>query len=78
MNLIGNGLLALLRHPDQLDRLRSRPELMASAVEELLRYDPPVRRIVRIAMAGAVVDGQQVQAGERVVAMLDAANHDQS
>ena len=76
MNLIGNGLLALLRHPDQLALLRSRPELMASAVEELLRYDSPVRRAVRTAREDAVVDGQPVRAGEQVVALLDAANHD--
>lgn len=76
MNLIGNGLLALLRHPDQLDRLRARPDLMASAVEELLRYDSPVRRVVRIALDDTVVDGQHVRAGEQVIAMLDTANHD--
>lgn len=75
-NLIGNGLLALLRHPDQLHRLRARPDLMASAVEELLRYDPPVRRIVRIAMHDTIVDGKRVRAGEQVIAMLDAANRD--
>ncbi len=75
-NLIGNGLLALLRHPDQLHRLRAHPDLMATAVEELLRYDPPVRRIVRIAMHDTAVDGQRVRAGEQVIAMLDAANRD--
>jgi cytochrome P450 len=76
MNLIGNGLLALLRHPDQLALLRTRPDLMPSAVEELLRYDSPVRRAVRVALEGAIVDGQTVRAGEQVIAMLDAANHD--
>ena len=76
MNLIGNGLLALLRHPDQLEMLRSTPELMPTAVEELLRYDSPVRRAVRTALGDAVVDGQPVGAGEQVVALLDAANHD--
>ena len=76
MNLIGNGLLALLRHPDQLALLRTRPDLTPSAVEELLRYDSPVRRAVRIALDDASVDGQQVRAGEQVIAMLDAANHD--
>ncbi len=75
-NLIGNGLLALLRHPDQLATLRATPALMPSAVEELLRFDPPVRRAVRIALEDAVVDGQDVRAGEHVLAMLDAANHD--
>ena len=76
MNLIGNGVLALLRHPEQLALLRTRPDLMPSAVEELLRYDSPVRRAVRIASVDAIVDGQQVRAGEQVIAMLDAANHD--
>ena len=76
MNLIGNGLLALLRHPDQLALLRDRPDLMPSAVEELLRYDSPVRRVARVALEDSVVDGQQVRAGEQVIAMVDAANHD--
>lgn len=76
MNLIGNGLLALLRNPDQLELLRARPDLMPSAVEELLRYDSPVRRVVRIALNDATVDGQEVRAGEQVIAMLHDANHD--
>jgi cytochrome P450 len=76
MNLIGNGLLALLRNPDQLELLRARPELMPSAVEELLRFDSPVRLTVRTALADATVAGEAVRTGEQVIAMLDAANHD--
>jgi cytochrome P450 len=76
MNLIGNGLLALLRNPDQLDVLRARPDLMPGAVEELLRYDSPVRVTVRTALADATLDGESVRAGEQVIARLDAANHD--
>jgi hypothetical protein len=76
MNLIGNGLLALLRNPDQLELLRARPELMPSAVEELLRYDSPVRLTVRTALVDTTVEGESVRAGEQVVAMLDAANRD--
>jgi cytochrome P450 len=49
---------------------------MPSAVEELLRYDSPARRVLRIALDDAIVDGKQVRAGEQVIAMLDAANHD--
>jgi len=76
MNLIGNGLLALLRHPDQLELLRTHPELMPTAVEELLRYDTPVRRVARIARDDTVLDGRHVPAGEQVIAMLHDANHD--
>jgi len=75
-NLIGNGLLALLRHPDQLALLRARPELLAPAVEELLRFDTPIRRVVRTALEDTVVDGQLVRAGEQVVVLLHEANHD--
>ena len=76
MNLIGNGLLALLRHPAQLELLRSQPGLMPGAVEELLRYDSPVRLTARTAREDTVLDGQRIRAGEQVVALLDAANHD--
>jgi len=76
MNLIGNGLLALLRNPDQLELLRARPDLIPGAVEELLRYDSPVRVVVRTALADTTLDGEPVRAGEQVVARLDAANHD--
>jgi pimeloyl-[acyl-carrier protein] synthase len=76
MNLIGNGLLALLHHPDQLELLRARPDLMPSAVEELLRYDSPVRLTARTALTDNAVAGGTVRAGEQVIAMLDAANHD--
>ena len=76
MNLIGNGLLALLQNPDQLEVLRGRPDLMPGAVEELLRYDSPVRLTVRTALADTTVAGEKVRAGEQVIAMLDAANHD--
>jgi cytochrome P450 len=76
MNLIGNGLLALLRNPDQLEVLRSRPDLMPWAVEELLRYDSPVRLTVRTGLKDHQLEGETVQAGEQVIALLDAANHD--
>jgi hypothetical protein len=76
MNLIGNGTLALLRNPDQLELLRSRPDLMPPAVEELLRYDSPVRLTIRTALQDALVAGETVKAGEQVLAMIHAANHD--
>ena len=49
VNLIGNGMLALLRHPDQMARLRDDPSLIKTAVEELLRFDPPVQLTGRTA-----------------------------
>ncbi|HUF85545.1 MAG TPA: cytochrome P450 [Acidimicrobiia bacterium] len=81
VNLIGNGTLALLRHPDQLARWRHDPGLDAVAVDELLRYDGPVQHTVRVAMEPitfAGVDGDAVVAepGERILTVLGAANHD--
>jgi cytochrome P450 len=76
MNLIGNGLYALLRNRDQLDLLRQRQDLLPNAVEELLRYDTPVRATVRTAIADATVEGETVRTGEQVFAMLAHANHD--
>ena len=78
MNLIGNGLLALLQHPDQLALLRARPDLMPTAVEELLRYDSPVRLTVRTARVDTILEGRSLQAGDQVIALLHAANHDPS
>ena len=76
MNLIGNGLLALLRHPDQMARLRSDPTLIRSAVEEMLRYDSSVQLTVRTATSDAEIDGRAITAGDQVVALLGAANRD--
>ncbi len=75
-NLIGNGLLALLRHPDQLARLRADRSLVRSAVEELLRYDSPVQIAVRTAYEDLSIGGHQIKAGSAVVALLGAANRD--
>jgi cytochrome P450 len=76
MNLIGNGTYALLRHPDELQRLRADPTLARSAIEELLRYDGPVHATARAATQDAEVGGEQVEAGERLVVLLGAANRD--
>jgi cytochrome P450 len=75
-NLIGNGTLALLRHPDQLAKLKARPELIEGAIEELLRYDSPVQMTSRLAAADLEIDGVPVKQGTMVVGMLGAANHD--
>ena len=77
-NLIGNGLLALLRHPEQLEALRDDPALVPSAVNELLRYDPPVQLTARRAMEDVALGGQLIHAGEPVNVILAAANPDPS
>ena len=76
VNLIGNGLLALLRHPDQLARLSDEPTLIQSAVEELLRYDSPVQRTARMTNIDVEVDGRKIAKGSMVVATIGAANRD--
>ncbi|HEX8862935.1 MAG TPA: cytochrome P450 [Actinomycetes bacterium] len=76
VNLIGNGALALLRHPDQLERLRRDPSLAPLAVEELLRYDSPVHLTARIATTDLAVAGVPVPRGDQVIALVAAANHD--
>lgn len=75
-NLIGNGILTLLRHPDALRQLRAEPELMPSAVEELLRFESPSQHTARLAPAGASLGGQAIATGQAVIAVMAAANRD--
>ena len=75
-NLIGNGILALLQNPGQREALRSNPDLIVSAVEELLRYDSPVQKMGRIALADIHVAGKQIKKGELVCFSFAAANRD--
>jgi cytochrome P450 len=75
-NLIGNGLLALLRHPEQLARLRAEPDRMPAAIEELLRFDSPVQATVRVATEDVEIGGQSIDAGAIVVCGIGAANRD--
>jgi len=76
VNLIGNGLLALLRHPKELERLRDAPSLIQSAVEELLRYDGPVQRTARITNADVELAEHKIPKGSMVVPVIGAANRD--
>ncbi|MDP1807545.1 MAG: cytochrome P450 [Acidimicrobiales bacterium] len=75
-HLIGNGLLALLRNPGELARLRADRSLVRSGVEELLRYDSPVQIAARTTYEELSVGGQTIPSGNLVLAMLGAANRD--
>lgn len=75
-NLIGNGTLALLRHPDQLALLRDHPELTAAAIEELLRYDSPVQMTSRRALTDIEFQGHHIAAGQTVTLFIGSANRD--
>jgi len=75
-NLIGNGLLALLQHPDQMQKLRDRPGLVASAVEEMMRYDNPVQIAYRSAAEDVEIGGKCIRKGHLVNSILAAGNRD--
>ncbi len=75
-NLIGNGILALLRNPDQFEQLRARPELAATATEEFLRYDAPLQRFRRVIRQETEIEGSVLQPGQLVMAFGGAANRD--
>jgi cytochrome P450 len=77
VNLIGNGVLELLRHPDQLARLRARPELIDSAVEEVMRFNGPVGHARHgYALADVEIGGTRIPQGDLVIPVLLAANRD--
>ncbi|MBI2739191.1 MAG: cytochrome P450 [Rhodospirillales bacterium] len=75
-NLIGNGLLALHRHPDQWERLKADPSLIPNAVEELLRYDSSVQLTGRVTISEVEIGGVTLPARESLIALLGAANRD--
>ena len=75
-NLIGNGMLALLRNPDQLMRLREDPGLVQAAVEELLRFDSPAQATFRRVLADCAVGGVELRKRDNVVVLIGAANRD--
>ncbi|MCK2244586.1 MULTISPECIES: cytochrome P450 [unclassified Crossiella] len=76
VNLIGNGMRALLAHPEQWAQLRAKPELAAAAVEEALRYDSPVQSTSRVAHTEVRLAGQTIKPGQTVVAILAGGNRD--
>ncbi len=75
-NLIGNGMLALLQNPDQLEALRSDPSLMPGAIEEMLRFDSPIQHTGRLAPEDMELGGRLIRKRQAVMAVIAAANHD--
>lgn len=76
VNLIGNGIVVLLRHPEQLERLRDDPDLWPAAVEEILRLESPVQMTARTAICDAEIAGHHIAAGDMVALLLGGANRD--
>jgi cytochrome P450 len=76
VNVSGNGLLALLQHPDQLTRLRADPGLLPTAIEELMRFDSPLQLFERTATEDAEIGGVTVERGQKIAALLGSANRD--
>ncbi len=75
-NLIGNGILSLLRHPDQMEKLQSHPSLTPSAVEELLRFESPSQHTARLAPEDSELDGKKIRKRQAVIVVMGAANRD--
>ncbi|MFZ5813962.1 MAG: cytochrome P450 [Bacillota bacterium] len=77
-NLIGNGVLTLLTHPEQLGWLRAHPEAMGTAVEELLRYESPVQRFGRFVQEDLELGGRELKRGAHVSVLFASANRDEA
>jgi cytochrome P450 len=75
-NLIGNGVLALLREPEAWRRLCAEPDLLPTAIEELLRFDGPVQATVRVALEDVAIEEHVIPEGALVLVSIGAANHD--
>ena len=75
-NLIANGMLSLLRNPDQMQRLRADPGVMPAAIEELLRYESPSQHTARLAPEDTTLGGKQIKKRQAVIAVMAAGNRD--
>ena len=76
VNTIGNGILALLSNPEQMEMLIREPTIIQNAVEEILRYDSPVQMTRRIAIDNIEIGHQTIPAGEKIILCLGSANRD--
>ncbi len=77
VNLVGSGLLALMRHPEQYELLKRHPEYIPSAVEELLRWEPPVQMTTRSAKIPMTLGGEEFAEGDGVVVLINSGNRDE-
>jgi cytochrome P450 len=75
-NLIGNGVHALFRHPQQLELLREHPDFIDRAIEEFLRYDSPVQLTARIALSNSQINGHEIPKGTLILILIGSANRD--
>ena len=75
-DLLGNGVLALLQHPTELQKLRDDPSLIKNAVEEVLRYDSPVVHTARVTLSDAEIEGCPIKKGDSILTFLASANRD--
>jgi pimeloyl-[acyl-carrier protein] synthase len=76
VNLIGNGVYNLLKHPSELEKIRNHPGLIENAVEEILRFDPPVQIVRRLAKDACMLGGQQIKANDVLTVITGACNRD--
>lgn len=76
VNVFGNGTVALLHHPTELTRLRDDPSLIGTAVEEMIRFDPPLHLFERTVIEDVRIGGRLVQEGQKIAALLGSANRD--
>lgn len=76
VNVLGNGLLTLLRHPDQFEKLRSNPDHMGTAVEEMLRFEPSINFILRVAIKDFQCGDVRIPAGSLALGLIGAINRD--
>jgi cytochrome P450 len=77
-NLIGNAILCFDEHPEMMEQLHAEPELLPSAIEEVLRFRSPIQHTARIALSDTMLGDQLIRAGQRVVAMIGSANRDET
>jgi cytochrome P450 PksS len=78
VNLIGNGTLALMEHPDQLQKIVDHPELIDSAIEELLRFSSPVTQLARFTREDVEIKGHRIPRGSTVILLMASANRDEA